>query len=267
MKKHCICSLITLILLLGILILFSACGFSKFDLNSRIAGLPVEDGDPERDPEPGAPDQVDITINPDVTELLPEGKTETASQEYSTKQSETEAVATDIQEPETDPTFAMSEMTDMTTDVSEQEEDDSKTLLTIVRKKITDEGTSGTTRKPETTTESTTTSSRAKTTTRSTTTRSTTTRTTSRAQTTSTSRTTSTTSSKKNTTGTQAPTGTVYRFDTNKDYPYMGNTNSKKFHRTSCDFATRTKESNRTYFETRAEAIEAGYEPCQHCKP
>jgi len=47
----------------------------------------------------------------------------------------------------------------------------------------------------------------------------------------------------------------------------MGNTNSRIFHKTTCDSASRTKESNRLYFETREEAIEAGFTPCQRCKP
>ena len=46
------------------------------------------------------------------------------------------------------------------------------------------------------------------------------------------------------------PTGTVDRTETNKDYKYMGNRNSKKFHKVTCDSAARTKESNRVYFHT-----------------
>ncbi|NLN60581.1 MAG: hypothetical protein GX147_07720 [Deltaproteobacteria bacterium] len=120
MKKHCTWSFITLVQLLGIFILLSACGFGKFDPDNRIAGLPVEGGDPERDPEPGAPDQIDFSIDSEITDLLPNDKTEPASQEYSTKQSEMEAVPTYIQESETDPTIAMSETAEITTDVFEQ---------------------------------------------------------------------------------------------------------------------------------------------------
>lgn len=63
------------------------------------------------------------------------------------------------------------------------------------------------------------------------------------------------------------PTGTVDRTETNKDYKYMGNRNSKKFHKVTCDSAARTKESNRVYFNTREEAIAAGYVPCKNCNP
>lgn len=46
---------------------------------------------------------------------------------------------------------------------------------------------------------------------------------------------------------------------------YIGNVNSYKFHRTSCH--TLPKESNRIYFNSREEAIAAGYVPCKNCNP
>lgn len=63
------------------------------------------------------------------------------------------------------------------------------------------------------------------------------------------------------------PGRTVYQLDPDKSFKYMGNANTRKFHLTSCHWASRTKEKNRVYFKTRDEAIEAGYEPCKQCRP
>ena len=46
---------------------------------------------------------------------------------------------------------------------------------------------------------------------------------------------------------------------------YIGNKNSKKFHRTSCH--TLPKESNRVYFSSRDQAVSKGYKPCKNCNP
>ena len=46
---------------------------------------------------------------------------------------------------------------------------------------------------------------------------------------------------------------------------FIGNTNSKKFHNSSC--SSLPDEKNRIYFDTRDEAINHGYEPCKICKP
>ena len=48
---------------------------------------------------------------------------------------------------------------------------------------------------------------------------------------------------------------------------YVGNANSKKFHVSSCSFAERMKPANRVNFNSRNEAIAAGYVPCKRCKP
>lgn len=49
---------------------------------------------------------------------------------------------------------------------------------------------------------------------------------------------------------------------------YIGNVNSQIFHHENCRFGgKRIKEVNRAYFDTRDEAIAAGYRPCQVCKP
>ena len=46
---------------------------------------------------------------------------------------------------------------------------------------------------------------------------------------------------------------------------YIGNKNSKKFHRSNC--STLPKSENRVYFSSRDAAISAGYSPCKKCGP
>ncbi|MGN0774392.1 MAG: Ada metal-binding domain-containing protein [Candidatus Ventricola sp.] len=46
---------------------------------------------------------------------------------------------------------------------------------------------------------------------------------------------------------------------------YIGNRNTKKFHRPSCH--TLPKESNRVYFSSREKAVSSGYVPCKNCNP
>ncbi|MCL6628475.1 MAG: Ada metal-binding domain-containing protein [Armatimonadetes bacterium] len=46
---------------------------------------------------------------------------------------------------------------------------------------------------------------------------------------------------------------------------YIGNVRSCVFHRQTCRYLPAAK--NRTYFDTRAKAIDAGYRPCRKCKP
>jgi len=48
---------------------------------------------------------------------------------------------------------------------------------------------------------------------------------------------------------------------------YVGNANSKKFHRADCSYAAKMKPANRVAFNTRDEAINAGYVPCKRCNP
>lgn len=55
--------------------------------------------------------------------------------------------------------------------------------------------------------------------------------------------------------------------ETNKDYAFMGNSNSGKLHKTDCRYAVKTSESNRVYFKTREEAVSGGYVPCKSCNP
>ncbi|MHB9036317.1 MAG: Ada metal-binding domain-containing protein [Armatimonadota bacterium] len=46
---------------------------------------------------------------------------------------------------------------------------------------------------------------------------------------------------------------------------YIGNTRSYVFHRQSCRYLPHA--NNRSYFDSRNEAIDAGYRPCRKCRP
>ena len=48
---------------------------------------------------------------------------------------------------------------------------------------------------------------------------------------------------------------------------YTASTKSDKFHLSSCSSAAHISEDNRVWFQTRDEAIAAGYSPCGKCKP
>ena len=48
---------------------------------------------------------------------------------------------------------------------------------------------------------------------------------------------------------------------------YVGNANSGKFHEASCKSVSKMSEGNKVFFNTRDEAINQGYVPCQICNP
>ncbi|WP_435366231.1 Ada metal-binding domain-containing protein [Desulfofundulus kuznetsovii] len=48
---------------------------------------------------------------------------------------------------------------------------------------------------------------------------------------------------------------------------YIGNKNSKKFHRPDCRWAAEIAPHNRVEFRSREEAVKAGYVPCKVCRP
>lgn len=48
---------------------------------------------------------------------------------------------------------------------------------------------------------------------------------------------------------------------------YEASSRSDKFHLPSCSSASRISEDNRVWFQTRDEAIAAGYSPCGKCDP
>ena len=48
---------------------------------------------------------------------------------------------------------------------------------------------------------------------------------------------------------------------------YVGNANSRKFHYGDCSFVNKMNQNNRVYFNSRDEAVNAGYVPCKRYKP
>lgn len=48
---------------------------------------------------------------------------------------------------------------------------------------------------------------------------------------------------------------------------YIGNSNTGKFHYTDCRWVKKMSENHKVYFESREDAIDAGYVPCKVCKP
>lgn len=48
---------------------------------------------------------------------------------------------------------------------------------------------------------------------------------------------------------------------------FVGSTNSKKYHRSDCQWGQTIKPSNQVWFDSAIEAQNAGYEPCASCKP
>lgn len=60
-------------------------------------------------------------------------------------------------------------------------------------------------------------------------------------------------------------TGTGSSRDTPIADTYIGNTKTKKFHLPSCSYLP--DQNHQTSFDSRDDAIAAGYTPCGHCKP
>jgi len=48
---------------------------------------------------------------------------------------------------------------------------------------------------------------------------------------------------------------------------YIGNSNTKVFHRPTCKYVSQIAPEHIVYFSTREEAISAGYRPCKVCNP
>ena len=53
----------------------------------------------------------------------------------------------------------------------------------------------------------------------------------------------------------------------NTAFAYVGNKNTGKFHHDSCNSVHRMADKNKVYIKSREEAINAGYVPCQRCRP
>lgn len=80
-------------------------------------------------------------------------------------------------------------------------------------------------------------------------------------------------------TGKKTIDGKTYEFDskgalktgsgngTNVTASYIGNKNTKKFHKSSCSSVGKMNESNKVGFDSRSAAISAGYDPCKNCNP
>ncbi len=67
-------------------------------------------------------------------------------------------------------------------------------------------------------------------------------------------------------TPTPKPTPTPTPSDPTPAY-YIGNRNSKVFHRPTCSSVKKMSASNKVTLSTRTEAISKGYTPCKNCKP
>ncbi|MBS6833485.1 MAG: hypothetical protein KH216_11820 [Clostridiales bacterium] len=53
-----------------------------------------------------------------------------------------------------------------------------------------------------------------------------------------------------------------------KEYNYIGNSNTMKFHRPNCISIDQMSESNKVYLNgSRDDAVSRGYKPCKRCKP
>ncbi len=48
---------------------------------------------------------------------------------------------------------------------------------------------------------------------------------------------------------------------------YIGNSNSGIFHYSDCRWVSRMSNNHKVYFDSRDEAINAGYRPCKVCRP
>jgi len=54
---------------------------------------------------------------------------------------------------------------------------------------------------------------------------------------------------------------------TDSSTSYIGNSNSHKFHKSSCEAVDKMSEKNKVYFTSREEAINNGYIGCKMCNP
>ncbi|RVU54008.1 stalk domain-containing protein [Anaerosphaera multitolerans] len=55
--------------------------------------------------------------------------------------------------------------------------------------------------------------------------------------------------------------------ETPQSYSYVGNRNSKIFHRDNCVSAGKMKDSNKVPLNSREDALAQGYRPCKNCNP
>lgn len=75
-------------------------------------------------------------------------------------------------------------------------------------------------------------------------------------------------SSTKKSKNKSVPTNEDYREKATKGTKYVLNTNTKKFHKSTCRYVKKIKPSNyKEYNGTREEVIAKGYDPCKVCSP
>jgi endonuclease YncB( thermonuclease family) len=55
--------------------------------------------------------------------------------------------------------------------------------------------------------------------------------------------------------------------DSDDSGSYIGNSNSGKFHKSTCKWGQKTAKHNRVYFNSRNDAVSQGYVPCKACNP
>ncbi len=53
---------------------------------------------------------------------------------------------------------------------------------------------------------------------------------------------------------------------TDEEHVYYGSSNQSKFHRPNCEWAQFIPSWKRVEFSSHAEAVQAGYRPCQTCR-
>ena len=68
------------------------------------------------------------------------------------------------------------------------------------------------------------------------------------------------------TSGFETP-GTKFVYVSLANAPYIANSNTKKFHYSTCNDVSSIKPANKVGYRTRAEAIADGYTACKHCNP
>jgi hypothetical protein len=61
-----------------------------------------------------------------------------------------------------------------------------------------------------------------------------------------------------------APAANLRKLD---DDQYIGNSRSYIFHHSWCRYVGQMSDSHKVYFDSRDEAIDAGYRPCKVCRP
>ena len=66
---------------------------------------------------------------------------------------------------------------------------------------------------------------------------------------------------------TEDPAVSITTEKAGSDAPYVGNVNSYKFHHSWCKSVSQMAEHNKVFFNTREEAVNAHFKPCQNCNP